>query len=289
MNNKRNKSPLGRIAFISVAAILIISLLGGVLAKYVHDNNAEELIYAPLFYFNSDKLSVSGETYNLQSTVDSFTFSLGNNQDELRISEVDINYTVSVTTSDADFVLKINGSVATGGTLTAGNTPDVDTVTIEGLDKGVAYTITVTGTAGYSKTITATVTRANDDVIFYKYLDKTNYPYYVELVVYTQNVTGTISAEYEGKHLIPDNNQDELENINNFEGGQYVGFNFTDNNNFKNISGSGYAYRFLIDPTKSESEYEPMCNIDLFTVTLNDGSGVPIEAVKVDYNPIINP
>ena len=79
-----------------IAAILLISVSGGVLAKYIYTKNGGSLFSAKEFYFTSDLLTEDGAKYVLNSTASEVSFTLGNFGDKLRYSQDNIKYEVSV-------------------------------------------------------------------------------------------------------------------------------------------------------------------------------------------------
>ena len=98
---RRNKAKLKtKINFNTLLLIAIPTIfIGGSVAKYVQERN-EDLVYqAKNFYFESDLLSdntnLSSYTYDVGN--DTITFKLSNNIDELRHSQVDIEYVVKIT------------------------------------------------------------------------------------------------------------------------------------------------------------------------------------------------
>lgn len=72
-------------------------------AKYIHETKTTNGATAREFYFTSDLLD--GKEHEITATDDgtaSVTFQLGNHEDSLRYSEVDIDYTVNVVQNDSD-------------------------------------------------------------------------------------------------------------------------------------------------------------------------------------------
>lgn len=138
---------------IAISVLLIVGVsttaVSTTLAKYSQTTDNDIAITAKSFYFESNLLKNSNEVYNIYS--DTITFDLMNYPDNERLSEVNIAYTVTITSSDG-------GSLGTGtnttGTLTA-NTPAKATVSYSGLSQGKHYTITATASESYSKTISA--------------------------------------------------------------------------------------------------------------------------------------
>ena len=268
MRKKKRKSKAALIRNRSILIIvmtLALGLISGVFAKYIHTNNGKNVLAAKEFYFTSDLLKTENCRYVLNSTATGIEFTLGNNADKLRFSEDDINYTVTVTADkegvSADVIL--NNSVLTSslsGILVVGEKPTETKITLSNLQKGVTYTVTAVGEAGYKQTLQAEFYVSDNEENVYWHVDTTN-PAYVLLTVWTENATGTLSVKYEGSGLIPDNTNPVLTNVNNYGTG-YGNISFTDAENFDQTY-SSYTYRFFIDG----SDYSGTFTIDLVNAT----------------------
>lgn len=181
------------ILFTVVLIVLLCILSGGfVFAKYFTDlGNSDGTVKAGSFYFTSNLLD--GESHTLAPGSESVTFTLGNHADDLRYSEVDITYTVTVD----------NGATVdkATGTLTKGVVNDVK-ITISNLAPGKTYKVTAEGKGGYSKTLTATIVVPADKSKLY-YDTDTSVSEYTLLTVWNEgNASGTVTITYTG---IPDN------------------------------------------------------------------------------------
>lgn len=230
-------------------------IIGDVGAKYVRSREEENVAKAKEFYFTSNLLQEEGAAYVLNFETESVTFSLGNNADELRFSEDPITYTVTVNEGSFDkndtAIQSVVGVLKTGSVST-------DTVTLYGLEKGVTYTVTAVGEAGYKKTLTATFELATDGENVYKHLDLSN-DEFVVLTVWTENVKGKLSVVTEdekGKaveNLIPDGTDPILGQIINFQDGKYGKIDFTDEVSFVDSGFSSRTYRFFRNENDSYS------------------------------------
>ena len=87
-----------------VVGIILCALVGDALAKYFQTSTNADAVKAAEFYFTSPILN--GLTHELTPGADSVSFTLGNYEDELRVSEVDITYEVSVTCDPASTPLR---------------------------------------------------------------------------------------------------------------------------------------------------------------------------------------
>ena len=111
-------------------------------AKYITEKDHQTPVAAKNFYFESDLLD--GDTHILQSGANSLSFTLMNYPDSLRVSEVDIHYTATITGSTTNSIT---------GILTIAE--KADTVIFMDLTPGT-YTVTVNATSPYTKTLTGT-------------------------------------------------------------------------------------------------------------------------------------
>ena len=144
--------------FIISFVIMIASLtLGTVtLARYIRRISSDGVIDPNKFYFESNLLTLDGASYELAT--DSITFDLKSYDDNLRHSEVDIDYEVSITCSDGGVQIP---EATKSDTLPAGKSR----VSIEynGLVLGKTYTVTASATAPYTKTISASFTLPSEN------------------------------------------------------------------------------------------------------------------------------
>jgi len=199
-----------KVIVIAVAVLLLLCAVGTVLAKYINEQDPKNgEVRAYNFYFTSNLLD--GKEHTLAPDSTSVTFTVGNHADDLRFSEVDIDYTIKVldsTGAEATEVTKTNSS----GTLTKGSDTDPKhdaTVTISNLTAGKKYTVTAVGKSkidgqtdgGYTKTLTATIVVPLKAAKLFYYVENING--YTLLTVYNEGeIAGNVSIKYTG---IPDN------------------------------------------------------------------------------------
>ncbi len=188
---KAKKNPAGvAVAALAVSLVLLVVLVSTAVGRYQHELSSDGTVRAKEFYFTSDFLD--GKTHTLAPGSTQVSFTLGNHADELRFSEVDVAYKVTV--EPAGGVTVENSS----GTLTK-NAQSDSTVTITGLQPGT-YTVTATGTGGYSKTLTAEINVLSGGRKLYYHLETGEYTL---LTVWNEgNEDGTVTITYTG---IPDN------------------------------------------------------------------------------------
>lgn len=237
----QQKKPLIRKGTILVIGILLLATaVGGVFAKYVYNAGGRYLLSAKEFYFTSSLLKEKTAKYILNSTTTEVTFTLGNNADQLRVSQTDIDYTVLVETKNGSGQPQILDSNAEPVLL--GDQLSEATITLAGLKKGETYLVTATGRAGYKQTLKAEFTVSDNDENVYMHLDATD-PAYVRLSVWTGNVTGQLKISAPAG-LIPDNTDPILREVYNYGDAGYGAMEITDGVNFGKAY-SSYTYRFF--------------------------------------------
>ncbi len=189
---------------IIIGAILLILLIAGVSARYVKTDEQNDSAVAKDFYFTSDILD--GGTHTITATQANGTakleLTLMNHADDLRFSQTDIEYSVSVKENGSDTELataaagtNITGTIASG----AGNDQKV---TVTGLEPGKTYKVTATTDNIYSKTLTGTVkVNSSDSSLYGSINDKGEY---IEVAVWTKDYSGSVEVAA-ASSLIPDN------------------------------------------------------------------------------------
>lgn len=270
MTKDRKKNRNRRLYWYGVWIGLLIGtvlLIGGIAAKYTYQKDDENVVAANVFYFSSNLLTEEGAEYILNSDATSVSFTLGNNEDDVRYSDDIVYYSVTVETDDSSEPLCTVSSAA--GSI---NNDKVNTVpiTLSNLKKGKTYTVIANGRTtqeitieGYTKTIRATFKVSDNEENVYKYLDTTNHEY-VLLTVWTDNLSGEADIDINIAGLIPDNTDSVLKNINNFVDGKYKQAEFADNESFINTY-SSRTYRFFIDTATD-------VDVEKFEVNIIDGS-----------------
>lgn len=201
--------PLVWLLLVLILAVLIAGGIGSSAAKYTQSDSGQTMVEAPEFYFTSDLLSVEPQNYVLNSGIQEVNFTLRNRADELRVSEVPIDYTVTAT----------SGTITPEqGNISAGVQPNVE-VELSDMQPGVIYEVTATGNAGYSQTLKAVFTISDNEEDVYKNLEMSSDDYYMLLTVWTHNVKGDLTIEFP-ENLIPDNTYEGMESVYNHSGGE---------------------------------------------------------------------
>ncbi|MBQ8184800.1 MAG: hypothetical protein IJ036_03330 [Lachnospiraceae bacterium] len=229
-------------------SLFVLLLIGGTVAKYIYETGGKNLFSAKNFYFSSNLLKEEAATYTLNSTATEVTFTLGNNADDLRCSEENITYVITVTGGTTPATLNISEGILEKDIVST------ESITLSGLKSGETYTVTAVGTtgegnSGYKKTLSATFTLSGATGNLYKYLDTSNSAY-VMLTVWSENIHGDISVVYEPDGLIPDNTDSVLRNVTNYANGIYSRIIFEDTTNFQTAY-SSYTYRFFTNTPDS--------------------------------------
>ena len=232
--NSKNTYSAMRIAIYIAAAIILLSLVGNVIAKYSYSTHGQSVVSAQEFYFTSDILDAYGTVYNLVPITENVEIKLMNHADALRFSEQDIEYTVSL--KEGETVVAAKSGVIPGNAVSSA------TVTFP-VESGKTYVVTATGNAGYVQTLTATIVVLPKSKNLYKSAENTNA--YVALTVWSQDVSGDLTVDFpEG--VIPDNTDDAMKDVLTSDG------EFTDSVNFDEAF-SSHTYRFFKTTTAEVS------------------------------------
>ncbi len=199
---KRESTGAGAAVF-AAGLVLLVLLLGAAIGRYQRQLKSDSSFRAEEFYFTSDFLN--GGIHTLAPPVSGgsteVSFTLGNHADDLRVSEVEIEYEVMVEPAGAAVTY-----ADTSRKLGSGTAED-DTVTIAGLRPGVTYTVTATGRGGYEKSLTATIEVLSNEAQIYQYKEATSE--YTLLTVWNEGEeAGDVTIAYTG---IPDNTNPNME------------------------------------------------------------------------------
>lgn len=193
-SRRRQKLTTKILLLLALLSAALAAVAGGVAAKYARRDSDQVIAKAKEFYFTSDYLTVNDSEYTLNEGRTSFSFEL-RNYDGLNISEMDIHYTVTVTSSGTD---RVTPSPAKG-TLSADAESKV-MVELTGLIPGNTYNVEVKGANGYEQTLkTRLVVKRNSG--FFK--NTKAYQDYVILTLWTKDTAGTASFTVPDG-LIPD-------------------------------------------------------------------------------------
>lgn len=196
----KKKSAAAAVAALAVCLVLLmllVPMVGTVFGRYQRQIRSDGWVKAYDFYFTSNLLD--GGTHTLAPGSTEVTFTLSNHADELRYSEVDINYVVKVTDKDGN----ATGATVTnntGGKLNKDNPQDAE-VTISDLQAGT-YIVTATGDGGYKKTLTAEIKVLPEEAKLYWNRENVSDGYTLLTVWNEGDTPGDVTIKYTG---IPDN------------------------------------------------------------------------------------
>ena len=235
-NNKGRGVRGSKIVALLVLFCLCIGGISMVSAKYIKQNNTKNnSATAKEFYFESDLLD--GKEHEVVATkaadgtaTASVTIRLKNYADELRYSETEIQYEVSVTEKNSDEGTDTDPNeqsedsniVITGdtGTIDAGAKNHAD-VTLSNLEAGKTYVVTAATSNIYQKTLTGTINVVAPDDTLYAYVrDNTQY---IEVTVWTTDYAGEVTLKYDNKTLLPDNTDTKMRDVSTTNATFYQG------------------------------------------------------------------
>ncbi len=188
-NHRGKGKGLGALAP-GLCLVLLLILVGAAIAKYQQQIRSDASVKAQDFYFTSDFLD--GETHTLAPGSTGLTFTLGNHADDLRISEMDIDYTVTI-----EPAVTVENAA---GTLAKGAKADAE-ITLSDLQPGT-YTVQAVGSGGFSKTLTATIVVPAEAARPYYHIDTVPGEYLLLTVWNEGEKAQNVTITYTG---IPDN------------------------------------------------------------------------------------
>lgn len=198
--------------------LIPLVLIGTTIAKYVREEKSEKIYQAQSFYFYSDLLSDNTNplAYTYETGKDNISIILNNNIDDLRYSEVDIDYVVTITDTYGNEIKNKNGESVDSKKGTLQN-DGISSQQIEftNLPTGI-YIITAKATSPYTKTLHATfVLSERNQEISYQINDSINSPV-LQLTVLTEDYSGDVVINWpEG--IQPDSTNPKFSNVNTGE------------------------------------------------------------------------
>lgn len=211
-------------------------LIGGAVAKYIQEKDTEIVYQAKSFYFESNILSdnTNPRSYTYEIGNNNISFELKNNIDDLRYSEVDIEFVAMITDVQGNQVKDKEGEIIaeqTGKLLK--NAINSQKIEFSNLPSGT-YKVTAKAMKPYEKTLQATflITEKNEN-IEYQVSDALNSPV-LQLTVKTKDYSGNIKISWtEG--IAPDTTNAKLSEVNvGYDGGSItVAFESNSEYNFQ--------------------------------------------------------
>ena len=204
--------------------LIPVALIGVTAAKYVKESSVEIIYEAKNFYFESYVLSNNTDprAYTYEIGNDTISFDLKNNIDDLRASEVDIEFVATITDIQGNTVQDKNGEIVNEQTGTLySSSIDSQEIEFKNLPSG-NYLITAKAVTPYEKTLTATfVLTEKDEEIRYEVHDTVNSPI-LQLTIITEDYSGDLQINWE-KGVAPDSTNSKFTSVDTgYEAGSEV-------------------------------------------------------------------
>ena len=209
LNSLGRKKMLAIVLSLSIGLTAVLGIgVGVTYASYKRKHASDNALSAKSFYFESNLLKKDGATYKIYS--DTISFNLTNFPDELRSSDVDITYNVTISSVDGGALPQDPNRTATLFAKESGvKTPASSTITYTGLELGKTYTVIAQATLPYTKTISAT---------FEMVVGNYQVPYtledhgdYVVMNISTTDYLGNVNISWQNGY-VPDNSAPILTN-----------------------------------------------------------------------------
>lgn len=218
----------------SLLLFLIPFLFWGVaLAKYIMTKNQNLLYEAQAFYFESDLLydNTNQLSYTYPKGSDSINFILKNNTDELRYSEVTIEYQVSITDINGNSIKDKNGDEIENveGTLNKGQINSTE-IEFDNLKPGV-YVITAESTNPYHKQLKANFILNESIYDIDHTVNDAKESSVLNLTITTEDYQGDIKISWP-QGVTPNNNDPFFKNINSGYNESNTTINFNANSEY---------------------------------------------------------
>ena len=212
--NIKNAIKKYKVVLVILCVFVLFMFTKSSLAKYNANKNKDFLYEASSFYFTSDTLNSDStvSVYTFATGTDYIEFNIANNEDNLRYSEVDIHYQVTITDINGNSVKdKNNNTISNIDANLTKNNINANTHRFSNLEDG-AYIVTATSISPYSKTIRANFIITNSDTnLRYTVTDAVNSPI-LQLTISTNDYSGNVKILWpEG--ITPDNTISVFENL----------------------------------------------------------------------------
>lgn len=198
-NSLGKKKMLAIILSVTVGVTALVGA-GVTYASYKRKLATDNAVSAKSFYFVSNVLESGGIEYDLYNNA--IKFDIMNYSDGLKTSEVDIDYNVTISSSDDKNVGNVVGTNTSGKLLK--DAANKTTVTYTGLALGKTYTVTAEATKPYTKTISATfkIVEGNYEILSVKE-DRGDY---VLLTLRTLDFADNVNITWQNGY-VPDNSE----------------------------------------------------------------------------------
>ena len=192
-----------------LAVILLGLLLGGLFAKYRLDHQKQAQLTASEFHFTSDYLEEATANYTITDWKDGFDIQLYNYEKEntAQITQNAIHYTVELESGDGWNSFEDSQ----GGNFPAATEKKTQTIHVNapvGAKAGDQVTVTVTSTAPFVKSLSATFTMEGKNQPDYSIKDQGDGT--VVLQIQTNGYSGEISISWNPEKYDPDNTNSNM-------------------------------------------------------------------------------
>lgn len=222
---EKNRRPKWGIVVIIALAVVSTVAAAGIFAKYITETNRRKSeMIAASFYFTSDKLDETENSYSVRDWKENgITFEVYNYQPENRalIASEDITYSVTPPSGWAVSVTDQAGSTVTpaDGKYTFPKTSECAKHTVKlsytGTGTPAAASVTVTSASPFTKTIKAKFIPEEETLPSYEITDMGEY----ELVkIKAENYSGTVTVTWDGVNHSPDNTDPLMKDWTNAAG-----------------------------------------------------------------------
>ena len=201
------KQQIGAIVLLLMGMGALV-LAGGVLARYVLFWDSEGAVAQPdAFYFTSDLLTETGSSYDVFDWGDGIPIEIKNYEDAKRVTASDITY--EVTCAPDGVITDQNGAALSGSIKISGKSAADSLIVILPQDKTAKeIRVTVTSTAPYRKTLTATFQATGTRQLRYR-VDDAAGSSAAKLLVMGGPVTKTVTLTWSAG-LAPDRTEPDL-------------------------------------------------------------------------------
>ena len=200
---KTNKNSI--IVIVLVTLIVLVAVSASLIAKYVYDNKNNAQMLSSDFHFTSNYLEEDKVTYDINNWQDGFDIELYNYEKDNKalISNTDINYTVTVETSNP------NGNWGcddvNGGVMTKSSTKSSNILKLKksvNAKQGDKVTVTVKTTYPFVKTISATFVLSTVDSPSYSVDDNNDGT--VTLTIKSNDSDSLVNISWDSDYYDPD-------------------------------------------------------------------------------------
>ncbi len=210
---KMSVKTLISLILVVVSTVLVVISASVTLAKYARTDKDDEPVTPKSFYFESDLLGDTGNAPQYYVGTNEIRVDVMTYADELRVSEVDVTYKLTLTEQGSAEPMRI---LIPEQPIAAGTKTPTQHL-FSGLEYGKTYILTASATAPYTKTLTATFTvydeRNSVSYTVYPGADDVASAQYGDNIVYVEVKTNEILKNvsvYWQNGYVPDNSYEPM-------------------------------------------------------------------------------